>query len=126
MVREERTASRKKRFLEELDKSLGVIRVACKNTGISRTAYYKWLAKDERFKEQVRIVEENTIDVVEGKLMDAILKGNTYATIFYLKTKGKNRGYYEKQDVNVTDNSYIDALKALSEKYHKEDEQKDG
>ena len=36
--------------------------------------------------------------MAESQLHKQILKGNTSATIFYLKTKGKNRGYVERHE----------------------------
>ena len=36
------------------------------------------------------------LDFAESQLHKQIKDGNPSSTIFYLKTKGKNRGYYEK------------------------------
>ncbi len=44
---------------------------------------------------------EKSLDFVEGKLMDAIGNGNVQAMIFFLKTKGKGRGFHEKIDVGA-------------------------
>ena len=38
------------------------------------------------------------LDMAESQLHKQILGGNTSATIFYLKTKGKNRGYVERHE----------------------------
>ena len=38
-------------------------------------------------------------DVAETALMNAIIKGNIVATIFYLKTKHKDRGYVERSEL---------------------------
>jgi len=42
---------------------------------------------------EYRKVEDKSIDYVENKLIQEINKGNLSAIQFYLKTKGKNRGY---------------------------------
>ena len=41
---------------------------------------------------------ENTLDFVESKLMKAIDDGNLTAIIFFLKTRGKSRGYSERSE----------------------------
>lgn len=89
----------KKQLIEALQKSLGVVSTACKVVGISRTTYYQYLKDDEDFKSQVENIEEEAIDFVESKLFEQIQDNNTTATIFYLKTKGKKRGYTEKQEI---------------------------
>jgi hypothetical protein len=42
------------------------------------------------------------LDFVESKLHKQIENDNTTATIFYLKTKGKKRGYIERKEVEMT------------------------
>jgi len=39
--------------------------------------------------------------------LNQIREGNTSATIFYLKTKGKNRGYVERTELSMPDNTPI-------------------
>ena len=41
------------------------------------------------------------MDFTESALRKLIKKGNVIATIFKLKTKGKDRGYIEKQEVEL-------------------------
>jgi len=93
----------KKKTLETLEKSFGVVTTACKNVGIARSTFYEWL-KDEEFKKSVNDIQNIALDMAESQLHKQILNGNTTATIFYLKTKGKKRGYQENQaiDLNTT------------------------
>ncbi|MEO3507414.1 hypothetical protein ABG849_24165, partial [Phocaeicola vulgatus] len=86
------------------------------STGITRACYYKWRDSDLKFKERAEEVEEETIDVVESKLLSAINNDDLTAIIFYLKTKGKKRGYVERveQDVNV--NPFESLIKELPDK----------
>jgi hypothetical protein len=43
--------------------------------------------------------EEIMLDFGEQKLMERIARGDTLATMFLLKTRGKRRGYIEKTEV---------------------------
>lgn len=87
---------KKQEFINELKSAGGIIYVACQNTGISRQTYYNWRRSDAAFGEAADEVVEAQIDYVEAKLMERINEGDTTATIFYLKTKGRKRGWNEK------------------------------
>lgn len=105
----------KRRFLDVLEKNRGIITSACKSVDISRQTYYNWLASDAEFKQEAEEINENAIDFVESKLMQKINgieimndKGDVFevppsdtAIIFFLKTKGKKRGYVEKTELDV-------------------------
>lgn len=95
----DRQADAKANFLSALEKTLGVVQTACKKTGISRTTYYNWRSKDEAFAKAVDEVQNVALDFAEDALFTSIQKGNVAAIIFYLKTKGKERGYVERQEI---------------------------
>ena len=95
---------KKEQLLEALVKSLGIVSTACLNVGMSRTTYYKYYNEDEQFKGQVNDISDIAIDFAESKLFDLIKEGNIAAVIFYLKTKGKKRGYIEKQEIEIDGN----------------------
>tara|TARA_E500000318_G_C3403838_1_gene150880 strand:- start:167 stop:535 length:369 start_codon:yes stop_codon:yes gene_type:complete len=99
MVSSEQTEHNKKKVLEALEKSFGVVTTACKAVGVSRTQFYQWLKDDAEFKKQVDDINNIALDMAESQLHKQIINGNTSATIFYLKTKGKNRGYVERQEL---------------------------
>jgi len=94
-----KTEQHKKALLEALEKSLGVVTSACKTVGVGRTTFYQWLKDDEEFAEAVRDIENIALDFAESQLHQQISGGNSTATIFYLKTKGKKRGYIERQEI---------------------------
>ena len=93
------TDIQKSAMLKALEKSLGVVTTACKITGIARSTHYEWLQKDDDYRKQVELIADMALDFAESKLHKQIEKGDTTATIFYLKTKGKKRGYIEKQEI---------------------------
>ena len=94
----------KKELIAALIKSLGIVSNACEALGISRTTYYKYYNEDSEFRSEVDNVGESTLDFVESKLFDLISNGNVAATIFYMKTKGKRRGYIERQEAESNTN----------------------
>jgi len=89
----------KKAMLEALEKSLGIVTTACKQVGIHRSTYYDWFNNDSAFKRQVEDIQNICLDFSESALLKLIEEGNVSATIFYLKTKGKKRGFVERQEV---------------------------
>ena len=93
----------KKALVEALEKSLGVVSTACKAAGISRDTHYRWLKEDPEYKAQVEELSEVAIDFAESHLHKLIKDGNPAATIFFLKTKGKGRGYVERQEIAVAE-----------------------
>ena len=90
-------------MLDALERSLGIVSTACEKAGISRQTHYNWLKDDLEYKEAVRAIEERTIDFAESHLHALIKDKNPAATIFFLKTKGKNRGYVERQEIEVSE-----------------------
>ncbi len=95
----------KKRLVEALEKSLGVVTTACKQTGVNRSTFYEWYNKDEDFKKEVDSISDIALDFAESQLHKQIQGGNPTSTIFYLKTKGKRRGYVERQEITGADGS---------------------
>ena len=87
-------------MLEALRKSLGIVTNACKEVGIDRTLYYRWLKEDDEFRHKVEELEDIALDFAESMLLKKIKDEDTTAIIFYMKTKGKKRGYIEKHEVN--------------------------
>ena len=95
----------KKQLVESLEKSLGVVTTACKQNREKRSTFYEWYNKDEEFKKAVDDIGNVALDFAESQLHKQIKDGNSTATIFYLKTKGKKRGYIERQEITGADGS---------------------
>jgi hypothetical protein len=95
------TTEKKKRFLEEFARARGIVSVASNNVGISRQQVWNWTQSDPDFKTLYDNVLEDQIDFVENKLIEKIEDGSDTAIIFYLKCKGKKRGYVEKQEFDI-------------------------
>jgi len=114
----------KKVMLKALAKSRGIVSTAAASANIDRGTHYDWMKADPEYKAAVDAINEATIDFVESKLMTLIdgptrevitedgvqeIKDapNTAACIFYLKTKGKHRGYVERQEITGADGGPI-------------------
>ena len=89
-------------MLDALEKSLGVVTSAAKAVGVGRTTHYLWMQEDKEYKAAVDELSDVAIDFAESQLHKQIKEGNSTATIFFLKTKGKKRGYVERQEVDVS------------------------
>ena len=96
----DKTEQHKRAMLEALEKSLGVVTSACKSVGIGRTTHYLWMDTDPEYKKAVDDISNVALDYAESKLHNQITKENPTAIIFYLKTKGKKRGYVERQEIS--------------------------
>lgn len=92
----------KKQMITALKETLGVVSPACEMVGISRNTHYVWMKDDIEYKLSVDDLLEFQLDFVESKLFENINNSDVPSTIFYLKTKGKNRGYIEKQYIENT------------------------
>ena len=87
---------KKEKLLTALEKSLGIVSTACETVNISRTTYYKYYKEDSGFRQSVDGISDIALDCAESQLFELIKEKNVTAIIFYLKTKGKKRGYVEK------------------------------
>ena len=98
-----KTDTKKDAMLQALERSLGIVTTACNAVGINRSTHYDWMRKDPEYKQAVKSIEDRTLDFAESHLHKLIKEGNPAATIFFLKTKGKGRGYVERQEIEVAE-----------------------
>jgi hypothetical protein len=89
----------KKQLLIALRNHAGLITPACREVGISRQQYYYYLKHDPEFKEAVEDIHEETIDFVESKLLEKIEQGSERSILFFMKYRGKKRGYTDTIDI---------------------------
>ena len=109
-----KTQQNKEQILHNLGlkRNKGIVMKAIEGI-VEYTTFMKYKRQDAEFAEQVEIIQEAMqellIDRVEEVMLDAILeegkdlsrqKADMVKT--YLKTKGKDRGYSEKTEVNNT------------------------
>ena len=96
-----------KAFLKAMGKTYGNITQSCIIANIDRTLPYRWEKEDEEFKEKFRGQEwgDMFLDMIENKLAKLAEEENPTILIFLAKTKGKKRGYIERQEVHHDTNT---------------------
>ena len=82
------------------------ITATCTALGISRKTFYEWKEKKKKLAEGLEAAEEAIIDFAESKLVEHINNNDVQALIFFLRTKGKKRGYVEKTETDVNINQF--------------------
>lgn len=108
-----RTAPIKKDFPRIFSECMGIVTMACRKAGIDDKTYYAWRKADPQFAADCDAAHERAGDFVESKLYELVNDKNPSATIFYCKTKLRNRGYVEKTESTITHITHEDDLKNL-------------
>jgi len=92
-----------KNFLDAYEEAQGNVSIACEKSGVrSRTTFYRWLMQ-EQFVEAMQTKDEHMLDLAEEGLRKKIVEGDTEAIIFFLRAKGKKRGWtlQDEHDINL-------------------------
>lgn len=92
---------------------LGNVSRTCEQCNISRHTFYNYKNKYEEFAEMVEATDEQNIDFAESMLLKNIREGKENSIMFYLKTKGKDRGYVEKVEHEDKVNHFIKLMQEL-------------
>ena len=90
---------KKRLFLEALQNNMGNISEACKKANVGRTTYYDWLKADKRFAETVNDLQESLLDLAETRVHELLDDGHPATCRWFLETKGKDRGYTKRQEL---------------------------
>lgn len=102
--------NRKQALLAALRESRGIVSVACSCVGVPRRTFYNWLDTDPEFLRAVEDVNEDAVDYVEGKLLERIESGSERSIIFFLKTRGRSRGYRENGENEMLNRDFVKLL----------------
>ena len=104
------TKIRKGRMIAQLIENNFHIGHACKQVGIAYDTHFEWLKKDPEYLRAVNQITEYELDEYQALLKKKAYEGDTAAIMFFLRTKGKHRGFSETQKHEVTgqvDNTLI-------------------
>lgn len=84
---------RQTRFLSAYRNAMGIISDACEASRTPRRTVYNWMQDSPGFKQACEDVKEEVLDMAENAFFKLVEAGNERAIIFFLKTKGRSRGY---------------------------------
>ena len=92
--------------LAEIRKALethrGCVYLAAESLGLWPSAVYARIAKSPELRELLDLYDGRLVDLAELKLQQAVRDGERWAVQFLLKTKGRSRGYVERQEVEAS------------------------
>jgi len=108
----------KEKMIQALELNLGNVTASCKAMNISRDTHYRWMKEDKEYRRAVKDMENAALDFAESSLLKQIAKGNPLATIFFLKCKGKKRGYIEQNNLEIRGNMLFRADFGKSDTIH--------
>ena len=108
LVRKEKKPLKDKHIEEALIKSGGFVSQTAKMLGVTSQAIYLRLKKSPELQAVKEAIEEAYLDLAESKLISQVNEGNLGAICFYLKCKGKQRGYVERQEHTGADGKPIE------------------
>ena len=84
---------------EALRETAGIRSAAARKLGCSPSTITNYVERHPDLSKVESDIVESNLDKAETQLLKAIASGNLTAIIFYLKCKGKHRGYIERTQI---------------------------
>jgi len=113
-----------KQIIDALEKTEGNISAAARSLGCSRTTVHNRITESDKVKQEYDSVNEANLDKAENRLMELVgdkdHKDHFKALKFYLRTKGRQRGYGDRVDLGGDLN--VSLFDALTEEYEPDTE----
>jgi len=88
----------KPKLLQAVAEFKGNLAVIAQNLNVTRQTIYNHIHGDEEIGQAVEAAREAATDFVENSLYAKALRGDTTAMIFWLKCRGRDRGWIEHRD----------------------------
>lgn len=92
-----------KELIQALIDSGGIKLGAAMKLSCDRKTIWRYCKRYPKVEAAVNEALENTKDLAETQLIAAIGRGEAWAVCFFLKTRGKDRGYIERPKVDPDD-----------------------
>ena len=86
---------------EALRQGAGVYTVAALRLKCAPNTVKNYVERSAKLKAVCEEIVEMNLDVAESKLLAALSEGNLQAVMFFLRTKGRARGYGDKLEVSA-------------------------
>ena len=80
----------------------GMVSVAAKRLGCAPQIVQRYCQRFEVCQDALYTAREEMTDVAELQLFAAIMRGESWAITFYLKTIGRDRGYGDRVDLEIS------------------------
>ena len=98
---------------EALRSAAGIRNAAATLLDCSPSTVKRYVDRSETLARIESEIVERNLDLAETRLLDAINDGNLTAVMFYLKTKGKHRGYSERHQLEGKDGGPVEVKAKL-------------
>ena len=99
-----------KQIADALRATGGFVTQASVKLGVTYQAVYKRLKTSPELAALKEEIDESTLDLAETKLIELIKEKNLGAICFYLKCKGRSRGYIEHSPEKPQNNALAQPL----------------
>lgn len=76
----------------------GNVSAAARALEVDHSTLWNRIKRSERLRIAREEAEEIALDIAEASLLEAVKQGEAWAVCFLLKTRGKKRGYVERQE----------------------------
>jgi hypothetical protein len=90
------------RVIAALERSHGLMQPAARELRTTREIIFDYSCRFPAVRRCISDNRESTLDMAEARLISAVRAGNLKAIIFFLKTRGRERGYGQKFETEVT------------------------
>ncbi|MCC5805571.1 MAG: hypothetical protein JJU00_04500 [Opitutales bacterium] len=98
-----------KRIAEALRANGGLIAPAADALRCARSTIHRRIAEKSALAEILEDAREETLDLAESALLRKIEEGDTASIIFFLKTRGRGRGYGATPEIAVHTETHVAA-----------------
>lgn len=110
---------KKKDIKKAIDGSAGIINNIAKKLNIAWNSARKYIEADPELKQLLADEIEKNIDKAENVILNALNEGDIQTAKWYLGTIGKQRGYTEKQEIDLSSHysdKTIEVIKSILDK----------
>ncbi len=91
-----------------LEENSGFLTATANDLKITLRTLYTYFDRYPKLKQLREDLEVSILDLAESQLLENIQNGNLTAIIFFLKTRGRKRGYVENPNYQVNDSDGSD------------------